>query len=287
MKPKVKKYKRGGSVQIEPIEDMRKIIIEVLAEGHNMDHVHAVMKMDVTKPRKYLREYKRKTRQNISFTAFIIHSLAHAINTYKRMHAYRTKRKIYIFDEVDVATIVERDSPSGRKVPTTKILRKCNYKSLEEINKEIRSAQSEKLQGISLGNSKQAKRTNFMIKLPRLLRKPIWWYMRRSPKFKKNNIGTISVTSIGMFTDGDTGWAIPLGPWSLFFVIGPIEKNHFKVNGTWKEREQLNCVMSVDHSVVDGGPSTRFIMKFKSILKNGQSIKKMIDAEIEKNHNNE
>ena len=102
MKPKVKKYKRGGSVQIEPIEDMRKIIIEVLAEGHNMDHVHAVMKMDVTKPRKYLREYKRKTRQNISFTAFIIHSLAHAINTYKRMHAYRTKRKIYIFDEVDV-----------------------------------------------------------------------------------------------------------------------------------------------------------------------------------------
>ena len=81
--------------------------------------VHGLMEVDVTEVCRYLREHKVKTGESLSFTAFIITCLAHAVNENKYLHAYRKGRKrLVIFDDVDVATVLSvtclvRSSPSS------------------------------------------------------------------------------------------------------------------------------------------------------------------------------
>jgi len=55
--------------------------------------IHGLIEVDVTRAREFLREHKAKTGKSLSFTAFIITCLAHAIDENKSLHACRKGRK--------------------------------------------------------------------------------------------------------------------------------------------------------------------------------------------------
>jgi len=266
--------KSKDGCEIRPLGGMRSIILELLNEARAVHHVHGIMQIDITAPRKRMREIETEQGGAPSLTAYIVSSLARALEENKIVHAYRKGKKIYIFDDVDVSTVVERDNDDGEPVPTSLIVRKANTKTLKTIHNEIRDAQVAELVGSALGNSEEAKRSNQLIKLPSLLRKILWWKLRNDPIFKKANMGTVNVSSIGMFTGaGDTLSAIPLGPWSLMMTVGSISKRQWiHEDGKVSELEMLNLTLSVDHAVVDGGPAARFLARFKQLLEDGYGL---------------
>lgn len=102
--------------------------------------VHGLIEVDVTKAREFLQAHKAKTGESLSFTAFIIACFAHAIDENKTLHTCcKGGRYLILFDEVDVATAIERDM-AGQKQPIIYIVRAANTKTLREIHSEIRAA---------------------------------------------------------------------------------------------------------------------------------------------------
>ena len=97
---------RGEAV----LEGARHDVIDALEVGIHRHMVHALLELDVTRARQILREGATSTGERLSFTAFIVASLARAIDENKRLHAYRDWRgRLVLFDEVDVVTLVESE----------------------------------------------------------------------------------------------------------------------------------------------------------------------------------
>ena len=178
-------YVKGGSAEIHPLEGMRKVVLDVVAEGHEMHHVNAIMQLDVTKPRQLLKQYGEKNGVSLSFTGFLLYCLAQAINENKEVAGYRVGNNIYVFDEIDVSTLIERKTEESYVIPATYIVRRANYKTYKEINDEIRTAQNAKISGNTLGEKKEAKQANLIVKLPKFIRNIIFWKVGMMRNLKK------------------------------------------------------------------------------------------------------
>src|SRR3970040_313656 len=104
--------------------------------------IYALIEVDVTEPRRMIREYKARTGESLSFTAFVIACLGKVIDQNKRMHAYRDWRnRLIVFDEVDVNTMVEVEA-GGRKRVIPHWVRGANVRTFKDIHAEIRATQA-------------------------------------------------------------------------------------------------------------------------------------------------
>ncbi|HEC81029.1 MAG TPA: dehydrogenase, partial [Thermoplasmatales archaeon] len=93
----------------KPFSKQRENISLVASEGWRKHSIHAFVEFDVTEARKILREHKNKTGKSVSFTAWLIKCVAQAVSEHKELNAYRQgRRRIVVFDDVDVAIPVER-----------------------------------------------------------------------------------------------------------------------------------------------------------------------------------
>jgi pyruvate/2-oxoglutarate dehydrogenase complex dihydrolipoamide acyltransferase (E2) component len=99
---------------------MRHVAIDLMREASRQHSSHALLEVDVTKPRQYLRAHKASTGEALSFTAFVVTCLARAVDENKTMQAYRLGRKqLILFDDVDVITMIEREA-DGQKIPAAR-----------------------------------------------------------------------------------------------------------------------------------------------------------------------
>jgi pyruvate/2-oxoglutarate dehydrogenase complex dihydrolipoamide acyltransferase (E2) component len=184
------------------------------------------------------------------------------------MQVYRKGRNTFvIFDDVDVSIVVEREV-GGQKLPVPYVVRKASEKSFREIHDEIRAAQAQKVTGPVLGSEGMPRILNVFRSLPSALRKIGWWKVRSDPFLKKQAMGTVGVTSIGMFGNFG-GWPIHIGFHSLEFALGGISKKPKVVDGKTEVREYLSVTMLFDHDVVDGAPAARFIARLAELIQDG------------------
>jgi len=171
-----------------------------------------------------------------------------------------------IFDDVDVSIVVEREVES-EKLPVPYVVRKANEKSFKQIHDEIRAAQTQKMVGAVLGNEKMPRIISVFQSMPSILRKIGWWKFRRDPFLKKKTMGTVGMTSLGMF--GNIGWPINIGFHSLEFAVGSISRKPKVGDGRTEIREYLNVTIMVDHDVIDGAPAARFTARLAELVQNG------------------
>src|SRR6266700_5797620 len=134
----------NADYQVVPLKGRRAMAFAMRSVQHK-PMIHGLLEVDVTRARAHLRDHKAKTGESLSFTAFIITCLARAVDESKSLHACRKGSKhLVLFDEVDVATAIEREV-AGQKQPIIYIIRAANKKTLPEIHHEIRAAQVEKV----------------------------------------------------------------------------------------------------------------------------------------------
>ncbi|HUT82123.1 MAG TPA: 2-oxo acid dehydrogenase subunit E2, partial [Candidatus Bathyarchaeia archaeon] len=219
---------KTGTFTEKSFSKMRKFVVESSEYGLSYHHMKGLLEIDVTEARKLIEAYKERTGKNISFTGWIMKCLGTAVNEHKAVHALRYKRKLIIFDDVDISVMVERII-DGRSFPVLTVIRKTNEKSVFEINEEIRKAQT--ISEEEMSQDKQKKRGLQFLSLPKFLRYLFFWRrLKRNPFFRKRFAGTISVTSVGMFGKG-TGWAIPLSTHCFSVVLGGIKEKPGAYNG--------------------------------------------------------
>jgi pyruvate/2-oxoglutarate dehydrogenase complex dihydrolipoamide acyltransferase (E2) component len=253
------------SYRLVPIPRKRRFSLDAGRMGRKRHIVHGLAELDVTVARKSIREYRDRTGERLSFTAFIINCLGEAISRHEQLHAYRNWRgQLVIFKDVNIVTMIEAEL-DGRKIPMPYVLRAVNRRSLLELHREIRSVQSAPAQ------SGEARFMNWFLILPWPLRRLFYWIVMRIPQFFRSNSSSVLVTAVGMFSRG-AAWAITMPNHTLTVAVGGIAEKPAVVDGAIIPREFLHVTISIDHDVVDGAPMARFGNELMSLVEQGYGL---------------
>ncbi len=270
--------------KVVPYPKLRRAMAITYPAAQRQPMTQGLIEVDVTKARQHLREHKAQTGETLSFTAFIIACLAHAIEENTSLHACRQGRKhLILFEEVDVATAIERDM-GGYKQPITYIIRAANKKTFRGIHQEIRAAQVAPVEQAWKGFK------DFRF-LPLVVFRCIWpffWWLRgHSAQMQKKYGGTVGLTAVGMFGKGG-GWAIPISYHTLHVALGGIAEKPSVVEGQVTIHEYLYMTLSFNHAMVDGAPAARFAQRLKDLIESGYGLgesesdaHRLITAQIE------
>jgi pyruvate/2-oxoglutarate dehydrogenase complex dihydrolipoamide acyltransferase (E2) component len=251
----------------QPYPKLRNFILDLMAEGRRRNTVNLLFEADLGPVRRHLARHKAATGERISVTAYIAKSLACAIDENKSMHAYRHgKSRLIVFDEIDLAFMVERDVDGGM-MPVTLIVRAANRKHSAEIHQELQAAKTAPLgeNGPLSALEKQ------FFELPAPLRKIAWFFIRRDPILFKQLAGTVGITSLGMHAGGPA-IGIPITPMTLTLSIGSPGKKLVLENGCPVECEYIQLNLGANHDIVDGAPLMRFADRFRTMLEEGGAL---------------
>jgi pyruvate/2-oxoglutarate dehydrogenase complex dihydrolipoamide acyltransferase (E2) component len=257
---------QGESFAVRPFPRARHDIVDALEVGVRRHMVHALLELDVTLARRLIHERAADTGERLSFTAFVVASLARAIEGDRLLHATRDWRgRLVLFDDVDVVTLVEAER-DGVAIPH--VIRAANRRAVREVHDEIRRVQAEP--------RASAQRSGALARLsplvPGVLRRLFFRLLRRSPRLMKRTAGTTLVTSVGMFGPGG-GWAVGIVPLhTLALTVGAVTTVPRVVEGRIEAREILPVTASVDHDLVDGAPAARFVRRLREIVEGAEVL---------------
>lgn len=248
----------------EDFPPMRRILEVTLRSAARMPVVHGLVEFDVTEVRRRIRAHREATGESLSFTAFIVACVAAAVAEHPQMHACRLGgRRLRIYDDVDVALMVERDI-EGRKQPIIAIARAANRLSVLDLHRFIRDAQQAPIEKTWEGLAAFRFVPVFAF---RLFWPLLWWLIRRDPELQRRFRGTISVSAFGMFGHGG-GWGIPITNTTAISVGGIAVRPGF-VDGAVVPRDMLAVTLSVDHTIIDGAVAARFMERLRELVESG------------------
>ena len=258
---------RPSAVTHRSYPKLRNFILDIMAEGRRKNIINLLFETELAPIRQHIAHYETQHHERITLTSYISKSFACAIDDDKSIQGYRKgKSKLLIFDEVDLAVMVEREI-DGHTMPVTLIVRAANRKGISEISQEIRRSKTSMIGDVGPMNALDKQ----FFTLPRLLRKIIWFETRRDPHLFKQLAGTAGVTSMGMHASGPAVM-IPITPMTLTLSIGAIHKKLVLENGLAVERDFIQMNLGADHDIVDGAPLMRFADRFKCKLLDGCAL---------------
>ena len=264
--------------QVVDLTPGRRAWLNILNLPRPTHPMYGLLEVDVTVIRKYIAEHKMRNGETLSFTGFLAHCLAQAVEEDKEVQAYRKgHRQLAIFDEVDVGLMIERQR-GEKRVLSGHVVRDAGHKTYREIHEEIRLAQS-----TPMDSSEELPRwflTAMLLPWPfsRMVRAIFGWITRRNPRIPVSMVGTVGITAVCMFGKGHSGWGFEVTRHSLDLVVGSITWKPAVVEGKVEPREILNMTVIFDHDVIDGAPAARFTRRLMELIESGYGLEKTDDS---------
>ena len=252
-----------------PFSLERKQIVDFLSVGKSRHTASALVEFDITGIRDQLREAKKKTKATASLTGYLIYCYAKAVSADKRMQAFRKGNKLVVFDDIDIATMIER-TVNGEPVPVGYVIRKADTKTVFEISEELKIAKEK--QSSELVDGEDALPNGILINLVKRIGFIRKWFIRKiftDPFLKKRINGTIGFSSMGMFSYNTAGWVVPITPQVLTVMVGGIRKLPALEQGQIVEKETVCITIAMDHDILDGAQTARFIERFRKNIRSG------------------
>jgi pyruvate/2-oxoglutarate dehydrogenase complex dihydrolipoamide acyltransferase (E2) component len=226
--------------------------------------IHSLSEVDITEPRKLIKEHFKKTGEKISFTAYIVTCLSQTIKDHPLLNSFIRGRRLIQLDDLVVGVLIERDL-AGEKVPEPIAIHAAQTKTLTEIQNEIRAAK--KQQGEKLGSLSNI---TWIRLIPGFLLKTFIRIADKNIRMAKK-YGKIAVTAVGMFSE-EAVWFIPHGTATVLITVGSKSQKIVEIDGQFVSREHLCITASFDHDIVDGAPASRFMNQFIAAIKDGKYL---------------
>jgi pyruvate/2-oxoglutarate dehydrogenase complex dihydrolipoamide acyltransferase (E2) component len=251
----------------------RLLAIETMKIGVKAHYVSGFLEVDVTEARRTINKAKSNGTR-ISFTGWIMKCLASAVKEFPEVNAYRKGRSLYIFETVNVATMVEKEL-RGELVPLPYLVKDCDTKSVLDISREIASVREGDVgEGLVIADRQSARIAKLAVWSPGPLRSLGTRIFMRNPVRKYERMGTIGVTAIGMFGKSG-GWPLPIpNVHPLAVAVGGISRKPFYTGegGELQPREMLNLTLMFDHDVIDGAPAARFSARLIELMESAHEL---------------
>ncbi|MBN2051760.1 MAG: 2-oxo acid dehydrogenase subunit E2 [Spirochaetales bacterium] len=262
-----------GHYTVNKLSPFRRITIDsldVLTPVHNM---LALLEVDITEAREKIRKGIREGKP-LSLQAFIIKSIASAVEANKEMNSFLLKNRIYTFDDVDINIPLELNR-QGEMFPGQVVIRRASEKSVEDIYREIEEAKHRFTRQAVTGTEDEwaLRLMKLLFIFPAFFRKLILRKIINNPRLVKEKHGTIHFTSVAGF--GQTpGFVVPcIGSFrAVDFTLGSIVKKPMKVGGDITLREVLTMTVMFNHDIVDGAPAARFTNRLRSIFEKAEEM---------------
>ena len=122
-----------GSYQVVDLTPGRRIWLNTLQLSWTAHAIYGLLEVDVTAARKYIADYKARTGENLSFTAFLAFCLARAVEEHKEVQTcLKGRRKIVIFNDVNIGLMVEHKA-EGKGALMGHVIQGANRKTYREI----------------------------------------------------------------------------------------------------------------------------------------------------------
>jgi hypothetical protein len=119
-----------------------RVVLNFLDQESGRHCIYGLLEVAVTVARQFIKAYKARTGERLSFTGYLAFCLARAIDEYISVQAYLKGRKqLVVFDDVDVGMKIERQMGETR-TPVGHVIRRANHKTFMEIQQEIRAVQA-------------------------------------------------------------------------------------------------------------------------------------------------
>ena len=250
--------------KIIPLSFNRQAVAASASVTKGKNTIHSFTEVDITEPRRLIKEHFEKTGEKLSFTAYIVTCLARVIKKYPELNSFIKGRKLIILDDVIISVLIEKEV-DGERVPEPIGIKKAQEKNFYQIHNEIREAKKKKTD--KLGGLSDKTWIRF---IPKLLLKT---FVRIADKniHMAMSYGKIAVTAVGMFSK-EAVWFIPHGSATVLVTIGSISKKVVEIDGQYISREHLCLTVSFDHDIVDGVPAARFMNDFVGTIKSGKLL---------------
>jgi pyruvate/2-oxoglutarate dehydrogenase complex dihydrolipoamide acyltransferase (E2) component len=275
---------KTGPYHVVDLAPGRRVWINTLDLSWSAHCVYGLLEVDVTAARQVIAEHKARTGETLSFTGFLVACLARAVDEDKTVQAYLKGRKqLVMFDDVDVGLMVEHKDGEKRAL-MGHVIRGANRKTYREIHEEIRSVQSEP---VPEGRGMPTWYRSAMLlpwPLSNLFKAVLKIALRRDPTILTSMAGTVSITSVGMFGGGHSGWGLTPTGSSLALIVGSTAWKPAVVEGRIEPREILNLTVTFDHDVIDGAPAARFTQRLVELIESGYGLEdpsKVVDVPFE------
>jgi pyruvate/2-oxoglutarate dehydrogenase complex dihydrolipoamide acyltransferase (E2) component len=261
-----------GPYQVVELTRARRLMINMLNLSGPTHSMYGLLEVDVTVARRFIAEHKARTGETLSFTGFLVYCLARAVEENKMVQAYRKgSKQLVVFEDVNVAMMIERQVGDKRAL-MGHVVRCANCKTLREIHQEIRTTQSTP---VPPGRGLPAWLAAGLL-LPWPLSK---WFRallgligRLDPTTVVSMAGTVSITAVGMFGQGHSGWGIYAPAQSLELVVGSMAWKPAVVEGRIEPREILHLTVVFDHDVIDGAPAARFTKRLIELIESASGL---------------
>lgn len=226
--------------------------------------MHGLIDLDVSDATQLIADHQPP----LSFTAFVIASVARAVAEHPDVHAYRNWRgQLVVHQHVDVSALVEIPTPEG-PFPLVHTVHDADVRTVADITRELRDVKADPA---------VAHTHRFTDALPVLGRVPglirlVYAFLARSVALRQK-AGTVAVSAVGMFAGGGGFAMAPLTLMSLQVVVGGISERPRVVGGRVEIRQVLDLTVSVDHNVVDGGPAARFGAQLRDLIEHASVLR--------------
>ena len=260
---------------VEEYPKSRLATCDVGVIGRKKHHIIGLLEIDVTDARRRIKE-KIRSGCKISFSSWLIKVISTTIAENPYIHAINTHgRKQILFHDVDVSLPIEKEV-NGVKVPLAALITSTNTKTIEAIYSEIRNSVQKDImdeKDYVLKKDRKTPGAKVFFNMPQFVRLLIWKFLLSNPFRRKQNMGTVIITSIGM-AGSFPGWIIPKSIHNLAFGIGSIVKKPWVVDHEIQIREILHLTILFDHDVVDGAPAARFTDQLVKNIERSRHLEK-------------
>ena len=263
---------KTGPYQVVELTRERRMMINMLDLPGPRHCMYGLLEVDVTVARRLIAGHKERTGETLSFTGFLVYCLARAVEENKMVQGYRKGGKqLVVFDDVDVAMMIERQMGDKRAL-MGHVVRGANHKTYPEIHQEIRRVQSEPVPASRGMPGWLASVLLLPWPLSAWFRALLGAAGRRDPTMMVAMAGTVSITAVGMFGQGHSGWGIYAPAHSLELVVGSTAWKPAVVEGRIEPREILHLTVVFDHDVIDGAPAARFTQRLIELVESGAGV---------------
>jgi pyruvate/2-oxoglutarate dehydrogenase complex dihydrolipoamide acyltransferase (E2) component len=251
--------------RVAPFLRMRRLEINLARLSHRKNLIRGLVEVNITRARRFLREEKARTGETLSFTAFMAACLGQAVaENWQVQSSLNWRGQIILYDEVDVSILVEREH-GGRKFPVAHIVRAASRKSVRAIHEEIRATQAKPMSG------REVKQVRILTLLPSFVRQISLMYISKNPHLRKQYMGTVGLTAIGMFGNRG-GWGLDVPFHTLGVVVGGIATRPALVEGKVVAHEYLSLTITFDHALLDGAPAARFTQRLCDLIEDAYGL---------------
>lgn len=229
-----------------------------LAKGRN--YVQAMSEIDVTALYEKFKERKKRGIKNNSLSVYTLWCYGQALMKHPEIQSLKAKNKLVIFEDVDVALMMEKELPDGKKQPFPYIFRSVQKRTFDELSAELLQVKN-----LDLTTIRKKKKSLIIRRLPKRLRMFFLRLLLKNPKRSKEVLGTVALTCLGMVFSNKPFWPLPIGPYPCILATGAV----YTKRECSAERKMLCVTITIDHDIADGAPVARFGNTFMRLMESG------------------